>query len=453
MTIQITHRQSNVLAFIRARIERDGQAPTLEEIGEAMGIGHVSAVLKHVRALEAKGRLTIEAGQARGIRLVDEARELLVSGVDLSEQRKMAKLPHEPGPFSSAEAAEASHDRNTRPDGRATSNSLGALGVSEWEEQAYGAILVHHKATAEKVAALLSSTLEETTLLLESLENKGLAIHTPEQPRRYIATPPEFAAEFLTKQRHADLDRARLNMRNMQRLRPNEQEPLEQSVEVISDPTMLNQFIRHLARCAKEEVLVFQRAPVSFNSTNDGKRDDLKVRVVTDATLLDQYGPDFIWQGAEAGEEIRFFRSLPAKLIIVDREIAVIHVSTNSALEETRLIVRRPSGLLDALLVLFELVWDRASPMAPDGTPGVDEEIPEPPKSVDQVITWLSMGLNDKAIAHEAGVSASTITRRIGDLMESFGTRSRFQLGWRAALDAFSDRLDASGKDTSEKGR
>jgi len=72
MTIQITSRQSNVLAFIRARIERDGQSPTLEEIGEALEIGSVSAVLKHVRSLEAKGRLTIEPNRARSIRLVRE---------------------------------------------------------------------------------------------------------------------------------------------------------------------------------------------------------------------------------------------------------------------------------------------------------------------------------------------------------------------------------------------
>ena len=73
MTVQITHRQSNVLAFIRARIARDGQSPTLEEIGEAMGIGNVSAVLKHVRSLEAKGRVTTEPNHARSIRLVREA--------------------------------------------------------------------------------------------------------------------------------------------------------------------------------------------------------------------------------------------------------------------------------------------------------------------------------------------------------------------------------------------
>jgi repressor LexA len=83
MSIQITHRQSNVLAFIRARIERDGQSPTLEEIGEALGIGNVSAVLKHVRSLEAKGRLIIEPHRTRGIRLLTESDPLDADTMEL----------------------------------------------------------------------------------------------------------------------------------------------------------------------------------------------------------------------------------------------------------------------------------------------------------------------------------------------------------------------------------
>ncbi|OOG60072.1 transcriptional repressor LexA [Rhodanobacter sp. C03] len=83
MTIQITQRQSNVLAFIRARIERDGQSPTLEEIGEALGIGNVSAVFKHVQSLAAKGRLTIETSHARGIRLVREPDPMDADTLDL----------------------------------------------------------------------------------------------------------------------------------------------------------------------------------------------------------------------------------------------------------------------------------------------------------------------------------------------------------------------------------
>lgn len=70
MSLQLTSRQSNILDFIRARLEQTGQAPTLEEIGQAMGLANVSAVLKHVRSLEAKGRLLIEPNRSRGIRLV-----------------------------------------------------------------------------------------------------------------------------------------------------------------------------------------------------------------------------------------------------------------------------------------------------------------------------------------------------------------------------------------------
>ncbi|MEP7185712.1 MAG: transcriptional repressor LexA [Rhodanobacter sp.] len=70
MTLQLTSRQSNILDFIRDRLEHAGQAPTLEEIGQAMGLANVSAVLKHVRSLEAKGRVVIEPNRSRGIRLV-----------------------------------------------------------------------------------------------------------------------------------------------------------------------------------------------------------------------------------------------------------------------------------------------------------------------------------------------------------------------------------------------
>ncbi|NYE27126.1 repressor LexA [Rhodanobacter sp. K2T2] len=83
MTIQLTSRQSNVLVFIHSHIERRGQAPTLDEIGDALGIGQVSSVLKHVRSLEAKGRLTIQPNQARGIRLVHEADPLDADTMEL----------------------------------------------------------------------------------------------------------------------------------------------------------------------------------------------------------------------------------------------------------------------------------------------------------------------------------------------------------------------------------
>lgn len=83
MTLQLTSRQFNILAFIRERVERDGEAPTLEEIGQAMGIPSVSAVLKHVRSLEAKGRLAVEPNRSRGIRLIQEVDPLAADTMEL----------------------------------------------------------------------------------------------------------------------------------------------------------------------------------------------------------------------------------------------------------------------------------------------------------------------------------------------------------------------------------
>ncbi len=83
MTLQITRRQADVLAFIRTRIARDGRSPTLQEIGEALGIPNVSAVLKHVRSLEAKGRLTLEPHRARSIRLLREAEPMDADTLEL----------------------------------------------------------------------------------------------------------------------------------------------------------------------------------------------------------------------------------------------------------------------------------------------------------------------------------------------------------------------------------
>jgi repressor LexA len=104
MTLILTSRQHNVLDFIRARLRRDGEAPTLEEIGQAMGIEHVSAVLKHVRSLQAKGRLIIEPHRPRGIRLVEEVDPLAADTLDLPMVGRIAAGE----PLFSAERVERS---------------------------------------------------------------------------------------------------------------------------------------------------------------------------------------------------------------------------------------------------------------------------------------------------------------------------------------------------------
>lgn len=71
MSLTLTRRQAAILDAIRAHVAEFGTAPTLQEIGAAVGIEHVSAVFKHLEALEKKGWLTRDASRPRGIRLVE----------------------------------------------------------------------------------------------------------------------------------------------------------------------------------------------------------------------------------------------------------------------------------------------------------------------------------------------------------------------------------------------
>ncbi len=72
MSDEPTLRQQAILDFIRAQVETQGLPPTLAEIAKAFGFNQTRAAHKHLLALEAKGRLQLVPGKARGIRLPRE---------------------------------------------------------------------------------------------------------------------------------------------------------------------------------------------------------------------------------------------------------------------------------------------------------------------------------------------------------------------------------------------
>lgn len=81
MSSVLTQRQQDIFNFIRERIEADGMPPTRAEIAAAFGFASPNAAESHLRALAQKGAIRIEAGSARGIRLIQEAHE--ASGLPL----------------------------------------------------------------------------------------------------------------------------------------------------------------------------------------------------------------------------------------------------------------------------------------------------------------------------------------------------------------------------------
>jgi DNA-binding MarR family transcriptional regulator len=338
---------------------------------------------------------------------------------------------------------------NTPRTGVSTPRPLEALGIGEMEERAYCILLTHRMATAEDIANLLSLSPRKVQRLLDSIESKGLASHSPERPRRYIAASPELAVEALASQRQADIDRARSMIPQLkeQAIKSAGSHEREQLVELITSRTALGQILSQVRQTVQHEVILFQRAPVLIphGDHQSDKLTGVRVRSISDAGLLALPGAlNRVRLDMEAGEEARVFPALPVKMFVADRRIGLIPLNADDPGSPVMMV--RSSSLLDALCALFELTWEHSTPIVFTRTGKLKTGKPNSrlSEAAEQVIPLLAAGLNDKGIAHEAGISATTLNRRVAELMKCFGTRTRFQLGWRAALDAFPDKTSTN---------
>jgi sugar-specific transcriptional regulator TrmB len=336
-----------------------------------------------------------------------------------------------------------------------TLRPLEAIGINEMEERVYGALLEHRIATTEDVAKALLISARNAQRLIDSIEKKGLASHSPERPRRYIAAPPEFALEALVRQRQIDLEHARAAITELKGRARAFADPRENelAVEIIKNRAALSQIFTKVIETARSELLGFQRAPVLNVAIREVPK-GVRVRTISDTGFLDMpNGLELLRSAVENDEEVRIFPTLPVKMLIADQRIGLIPLRIDDA--DGPVLMVRASSLLDGLRSLFELTWEQSTPVAftQIGKLVVGKIDARLSDAAEQIIPLLAAGLNDKAIAHEAGISAMTLTRRINELMKSFDTRTRFQLGWRAALDAFPNGLPPSSKTRTRSSR
>ncbi|MCP5067275.1 MAG: transcriptional repressor LexA [bacterium] len=71
--MHLTKRQKEIFDFICESLDRDGYAPSLEEIGERFGLSSVATVHKHVQNLVEKGLLRKAWNRSRSIEVVRHA--------------------------------------------------------------------------------------------------------------------------------------------------------------------------------------------------------------------------------------------------------------------------------------------------------------------------------------------------------------------------------------------
>jgi hypothetical protein len=137
------------------------------------------------------------------------------------------------------------------------------------------------------------------------------------------------------------------------------------------------------------------------------------------------------------GEQARVLPDAPTKLILADDRIGLIPLQAAPTTIES-IVVVHPSALLQALGALFESLWARALPLplSADGPTIPDELITayRPSRDETRLLTLLTTGIPDVAIARQLGLSYRTYQRRLRELMRRLDAATRFQAGVRAVL-------------------
>lgn len=158
----------------------------------------------------------------------------------------------------------------------------------------------------------------------------------------------------------------------------------------------------------------------------------------------------------KAGGRVRTAVTLPHRLIVVDRHLAIVP-ATGSDGQQAAVVVYDPY-LVEVFRSQFEYAWAQAAAFD-TGARSAVAEVPEgrPDRRQRAVLRLLAEGLTDEAVARRLGVSDRTVRRMVNDLTSTLGATSRFQVavlaeraGWLAPADLEQDVRDDSGEQSPE---
>ena len=336
---------------------------------------------------------------------------------------------------------------------------LSFVGLDEQSEDVYRLLVGLGSASVAELSGKLGlpdHALDRTLSALEGLGLVAQASATPALHRAsttYIAAPPAVALGAALSQRRHELSQAEQAIdvlakeyrRNAVGLAAND------LVEVVIGADAVRHRFEQLQLGAEHEVLALVTdAPVAV-SGRDNMAEPVAVargvtyRVVIERGILDEPGgmPDLA-AALEREEQIRIAQRVPTKLLLADRSLAMMPLRPLAAPGEPSALVIRAGGPVEALVGLFNSVWEQALPLrlsqadrsdlvGPEEQPLVLIESGEQPDDVDlQILSMLLVGMTDVSVAKQLDVGLRTVQRRVKRLMDLAEVTTRMQLGWHA---------------------
>lgn len=129
-----------------------------------------------------------------------------------------------------------------------------------------------------------------------------------------------------------------------------------------------------------------------------------------------------------AGAEIRTSPTLPQRLCIADRRVAIVPLKPG--VRGYGVAVISAPGVIASLLELFEAVWHHAAPLDVGNPIDTATGLSDTERSL---LTLLAGGATDETASKKLGVSLRTVRRIMADLMQRLEASSRFEAGIKAA--------------------
>lgn len=313
---------------------------------------------------------------------------------------------------------------------------LEAVGVDAFEERVYRALLGLADSSAADLAEALRAPAREVGPALDHLEALGLVRRVA--GCRYAPVSPEAAIGMLVNQRRAELDEVRgaaAEFVDAFRLRDLRNHPAH-PVEVVTGPDEVRRFSVGMQHNPEKSVLSFDKPPYATPPAGYDEvaaerpllERGVEMRVIYEHPALQLSGRlANVTELVRLGEKARTLPTLPLKLYVYDRRLAIVPLSGSHISEAIAVI--HPSALLDALIALFEAYWEQATPLVAVPARATDGLGPAEAR----VLTMLGAGLSDQAIARQLGVSLRTARRRITAVLDLLHASTRFQAGAAAA--------------------
>ncbi|MCA1305814.1 transcriptional regulator TrmB [Microbacterium esteraromaticum] len=311
---------------------------------------------------------------------------------------------------------------------------LDVLGLGIVEHRIYEHLVRHRALSAADLAIELGLRDAQVGSAIDALTTRGLVAREGPAPGRLIAAPPDVALGGLILDHEDRLRQAQAEMLALEQLYRNAGTGEADVVDIVRGSEAVGHRFNQLQRSARSEVLLFVKGDIVAIDREQNVEEELahqrgiRYRYVLERARLEAPGMlDAVRGAIEGGLDVRVAGSLPTRMLIVDRTIAMVPSAADGEDQSSGALLLHAGGLVGLALSLFERTWQASSHLITRDTGDVEEVDLDAEER--EVLALMDAGLTDRAIGLRMGSSVRTVQRRVRELMDRADVDTRLQLG------------------------